>query len=49
MLFKSGTVKELLTCILPVLRLFECVVPRMDILGTLRFDIVDDMKVARLN
>jgi len=48
-LFKSGTVKDLLTCILPVLRLFELTVPNIDILGTLRLDIVDDVIVARLS
>jgi hypothetical protein len=48
-LFNSGTVKKLLTCILPVLRLFELTVPNIDILGTLRLDIVDEVIVARLS
>jgi hypothetical protein len=48
-LFKSGTVKELLMCILPVLRFEELTVPSIDILGTLRLDIVDDVIVVRLS
>lgn len=48
-LFKIGTVKELLTCILPVLRFEELTVASIEILGTLRLDIVDDIIVARLS
>jgi hypothetical protein len=48
-LLTSGTIKLVLTCILPVLKLLLLTVPKIDIFDTRKFDIVDVVIEAFFN
>jgi hypothetical protein len=48
-LLTSGTIKLVLTCILPVLKLLLLTVPKIDIFDTRKFDIVDVVIEALFN